>query len=98
MNGKAYVVSQNDRVFYGKPGKLEPQQVVDSWRTKCLNEQTRYLKTDTGLEFTIHSVNGLKHSLVKRRLTSRFRIPLNPKAEARLPAFTGYLTRQTITA
>lgn len=98
MNGKAYVVSQNDRIFYGEPGKLKPLKVVATWRTKCLDEQTRYLDTNAGLEIRIQAKNGLKHSLVKRRLISRFGIPLHSRTEACLPDFSEQLSQQFIQA
>lgn len=98
MNGKSCVISQNDRVFYGQPGKLEPQKVVHSWRTKCLNEQSRYIKTENGLEITLHVKGGLKSVRINRQISGPLRLPLFPKAEARIPQFTERLRGQTIQA
>ncbi len=89
MNGKACVISQNDQVFYGPPGKLKREKVLESWRTKCLNEQTRYLKTESGLEINIKVQNGSKTVTFSRQIRGPIRFPLFPKAEASLPGFAG---------
>lgn len=89
LNGKAFVISQQDRAFYGPPGNLKPMKVIEAWRTKCPDEQTRVVKMDNGLEIRIKTQNGLKTSKAYQERKGPLILPLFPKAEAQLPQFSG---------
>lgn len=58
LNGKTYLVSANDQVFYGKPGQMQPIPVIHAYRTKCIGQQKRVLETANGLKITIQAKNG----------------------------------------
>jgi hypothetical protein len=58
LNGKTYLVSANDQLFYGKPGQIQLVPVVHAYRTKCIGQQKRVLETASGLKITIHVQNG----------------------------------------
>lgn len=58
LNGKTYLISANDQVFYGKAGQMQPMPVVHAYRTKCIGQQKRVLETANGLTITIQAQNG----------------------------------------
>ncbi|WP_373532255.1 hypothetical protein [Vampirovibrio sp.] len=58
LNGKAYLVSNNDQLFYGKPGQMKAIQVIQAYRTKCIGQQKRVLDAENGFTITIQAQNA----------------------------------------
>lgn len=59
-NGRIFVVSNQDRLFLGLPGKLAELPVKESFRTRCIGNQKRVLESAGGLRVTLENMNGIR--------------------------------------
>lgn len=76
LNGNIFLVTNQDRVFFGKPEQFKELKVVEQARTKCFNQQKRFLETDNGLRITLESKNGIQSAVqVSELFAGPFWIP-----------------------
>jgi hypothetical protein len=59
-NGRVFVVSNQDRLFLGLPGKLTELPVKESFRTRCIGNQKRVIQSAGGLRVTLENTNGIR--------------------------------------
>jgi hypothetical protein len=57
INGKVYLITQNDNIYYGNPGNLQKLEGVQAYRTRCVDQQVRKYHTPDGLSFTVSYKN-----------------------------------------
>lgn len=53
LNGKIYLITHNDQVYYGTPQELEKLKLTSITRTKCINQQERTFQSEDGLFFRV---------------------------------------------
>lgn len=52
-NGKVYLVSRQDTVYYGTPTQLKRLEPIQAYRTKCFDSQTRHYQTADGFSLVV---------------------------------------------
>jgi hypothetical protein len=90
-NGNAYLITQNDTVYYGRSAHLEKLTDVMASRTKCIDHQVRRFQTADGLSIAVSNQRGRQWAAADTRLLC-FTIPLPHSAQA---AFRKPPTRST---
>lgn len=60
LNGKIYLITEQDQVYYGTSQGLEKLTVTSATRTRCVNQQVRTYETANGLTFRVASHQGAK--------------------------------------
>jgi hypothetical protein len=68
LNGKVYLVTQNDKLFYGWPNALRAIPVTQAMRSRCLNEQLRDYTAENGLHLRIRTKNNQRTSSMRSNL------------------------------
>ncbi len=64
LNGKIYLITKQDQVYYGSPNALKKLAVTSATRTKCINQQERTFNTEEGLFFRVSNRNGKQTAIV----------------------------------
>jgi|GEM_PF-7002310 hypothetical protein len=60
LNGKIYLLTRNDHVYYGTAQRMEKLAVTSATRTRCVDRQERTYETANGLLFRVKSHQGGK--------------------------------------
>jgi hypothetical protein len=64
LNGKIYLITNQDEIYYGSPNDLKKLMVTSATRTKCINRQERTFRTEEGLFFRVSNRNGKQTATV----------------------------------
>ena len=68
-NGNAYLITQNDVVYYGQPAHLEKLDDVLASRTKCIDHPVRrFSSTPHGLTIAVSSQGGRQQATAHTKL------------------------------
>jgi len=68
LNGKTYVVTQNDKLYYGWPNALREIPVPHATRTRCIDKQTRDYTAANGLRIRVQAKNAQHKAQASLRL------------------------------
>lgn len=68
LNGKTYLVSTGDEVYYGNSGNMVKVPVTEAYRNKSIDHPKRVLTLENGLRITIEGAGAKKKSTVQKKM------------------------------
>lgn len=85
LNGKAYVITTQDKVYYGWPYALKPQTVTHMTMNRCINEQIRDYTTSNGMRFRVTTRNQHRTANVYPAWLGQHSLPIPNIKQTSLP-------------